>query len=141
MGTAKPGGVIESWFLVGVDDQHVDSMWMTTCAFCFSSASNYCTDFPLQIGLFNLIDLHHVPELARLLREGETLADLQKLSPEQILIRWVNYHLENSGTDRRLANFTTDIMDSEIYTHLMNQIAPKDRHVTLDPLNIRVSQG
>lgn len=47
----------------------------------------------LQIGLFNQIDLRHVPGLFRLLLEGETLDDLRKLSPEQILIRWVNYHL------------------------------------------------
>lgn len=91
----------------------------------------------IRIGLFNLIDLVHVPELARLLRPGETLADLQKLSPEQILIRWVNFHLENAGTDRRLHNFTTDIQDSEIYTHLMHQIAPRERGVTLNPLNVR----
>lgn len=47
----------------------------------------------LQIGLFNQIDLRHVPGLFRLLQEGETLDDLRKLSPEQILIRWVNYQL------------------------------------------------
>ena len=29
-----------------------------------------------------------------LLREGETLADLMKLGPEEILLRWVNYQLE-----------------------------------------------
>lgn len=34
-----------------------------------------------------------MPGLFRLLEKGETLDDLRKLSPEQILIRWVNYHL------------------------------------------------
>ena len=35
-----------------------------------------------------------VPGLFNLLREGEELADLMKLSPEQILLRWVNHQLE-----------------------------------------------
>lgn len=45
--------------------------------------------------MFREIDLVHVPGLFRLLVEGETLDDLRRLSPEQILIRWVNYHLQN----------------------------------------------
>ena len=53
--------------------------------------------FSFQIGLFAKIDLHNVPGLMRLLREGEELEDLQKLTPEEILIRWVNYHMENAG--------------------------------------------
>ena len=35
-----------------------------------------------------------MPGLVNLLREGETLADLMKLGPEEILLRWVNYQLE-----------------------------------------------
>ena len=35
-----------------------------------------------------------MPGLVNLLREGEELADLMKLSPEQILLRWVNHQLE-----------------------------------------------
>uniref|UniRef100_A0A915B7T8 Calponin-homology (CH) domain-containing protein n=2 Tax=Parascaris univalens TaxID=6257 RepID=A0A915B7T8_PARUN len=91
----------------------------------------------IRIGLFNQIDLHHVPGLFRLLLEGETLDDLRRLSPEQILIRWVNYHLERAGIDRRLTNFTTDVVDSEIYTYLMNEIAPKGSGVTLYPLSVQ----
>jgi hypothetical protein len=86
-----------------------------------------CTPLRFQIGLFSQINLKHVPGLVRLLRDGETLADLQKLSPEEILIRWVNYHMQEAGVDRRLANFQGDIKDSEIYTHLLYQIAPADK--------------
>ncbi|EYC08987.1 hypothetical protein Y032_0063g3467 [Ancylostoma ceylanicum] len=91
----------------------------------------------IRIGLFNQIDLQHCPGLFRLLREGETLDDLRKLSPEEILMRWVNYHLENAGISRRLTNFTTDINDSEIYTHLLHQIAPHGSGVSLTPLNLK----
>uniref|UniRef100_A0A8R1DGV6 Calponin-homology (CH) domain-containing protein n=1 Tax=Caenorhabditis japonica TaxID=281687 RepID=A0A8R1DGV6_CAEJA len=91
----------------------------------------------IRIGLFNQIDLQHCPGLFRLLRDGETLDDLRRLSPEEILMRWVNYHLERAGTQRRLHNFTSDIVDSEIYTHLLNQIAPIGSGVTLSPLGVQ----
>lgn len=86
--------------------------------------------------MFREIDLVHVPGLFRLLREGETLDDLRRLTPEQILIRWVNYHLERAGVDRHLSNFTSDVNDSVIYTHLLHQIAPNGSGVGLSPLNV-----
>uniref|UniRef100_A0AAR2LCA8 Plastin-3 n=1 Tax=Pygocentrus nattereri TaxID=42514 RepID=A0AAR2LCA8_PYGNA len=46
--------------------------------------------------------------LAALLREGETLEDLMKLSPEELLLRWANYHLENAGW-HKINNFSSDI--------------------------------
>ena len=46
------------------------------------------TEIVLQISISN------VPGLVNLLRDGEELADLMKLSPEQILLRWVNHQLE-----------------------------------------------
>lgn len=57
-----------------------------------------------------------------------------KLSPEAILIRWVNYHLEKAGTHRRVNNFQSDIIDSEVYTHLLKQIAPQEADVTTEAL-------
>ena len=63
----------------------------------------------IQIGLFANITLTNVPGLARLLREGETLNDLMALSPEDILLRWFNYHLEQAGHHRRVKNFSDDI--------------------------------
>ena len=32
------------------------------------------------------------------------------LSPEEILLRWFNYHLEQAGHPRRVHNFSADIM-------------------------------
>ena len=46
--------------------------------------------------------------LAALLREGESLEDLMKLSPEELLLRWANYHLENAGCNK-INNFSSDI--------------------------------
>jgi len=79
----------------------------------------------IRIGLMSAINLKNHPYLVRLLEPGETLEDLLKLSPEQILLRWFNYHLKNAGSSRRVANFSSDIKDSECYTILLNQIAPK----------------
>lgn len=59
-----------------------------------------------------------------------------KLSPEAILLRWVNFQLEKSGTNRRCANFSGDITDSEVYTYLLKQIAPLDAGVTMEALRV-----
>lgn len=49
-----------------------------------------------------------LPALAALLRDGETLEDLMKLSPEELLLRWANFHLENAGW-HKINNFSSDI--------------------------------
>jgi len=58
------------------------------------------------------------------------------LSPEQILIRWVNYHLKRAGCQRQICNFSADIKDSVAYVHLLHQIAPSHAGVTTAPLNV-----
>ncbi|KAL6056274.1 fimbrin [Balamuthia mandrillaris] len=78
----------------------------------------------VRIGLLSKITLTNHPELYRLLEPGEDIGDLLKLSPEQILLRWFNYHLKNAGATRRVNNFSGDIKDSECYTILLNQLAP-----------------
>lgn len=90
----------------------------------------------IRIGLFSHITLDSCPGLATLLYDGERLEDLMKLSPEAILLRWVNHHLENAGTARRCANFQNDIMDSEIYSYLLKSIAANDSDVTLEALRV-----
>uniref|UniRef100_A0A3B4CTQ0 Plastin-3 n=1 Tax=Pygocentrus nattereri TaxID=42514 RepID=A0A3B4CTQ0_PYGNA len=87
----------------------------------------------IKIGLFADIELSRNEALAALLREGETLEDLMKLSPEELLLRWANYHLENAGwhkinnfsSDIKLSDFSNSVKDSRAYFHLLNQIAPK----------------
>lgn len=90
----------------------------------------------IRIGLLSDIDLKHNPGLLLLLEEGESPEDMQKLTPEQILIRWVNYHLRNAGTSLQINNLTEDIKDSEAYTYLLHQISPAEAGVVLDPLKV-----
>ena len=88
----------------------------------------------VKIGLFNQITLEHCPGLTNLLGDNERIEELMKLSPEAILLRWVNHQLERSGTNRRCNNFTSDITDSEVYSYLLKQIAPHDAGVNLSAL-------
>jgi plastin-1 len=78
----------------------------------------------VRIGLMSKITLTNHPELYRLLEPGEDINDLLKLPPEQILLRWLNYHLKNAGSDRRVSNFSSDIKDSVVYTIVMNRLVP-----------------
>lgn len=86
--------------------------------------------------MFNQITLEHCPGLTNLLGDNERIEELMKLSPEAILLRWVNHQLEKSGTNRRCTNFNSDITDSEIYSYLLKQIAPNDAGVTLEALRV-----
>lgn len=92
----------------------------------------------IRIGIFNQINLEHCPGLINLLGDDiDELGELMKLSPESILLRWVNHHLSRAGVARRIHNFTKDISDSEIYTHLLYQIAPQNADVTTEALYVR----
>ncbi len=63
----------------------------------------------IKIQLMSQISLKNFPELILLLGADEDMASLLKLPPEDILLRWFNYHLANSGSSRRVANFGNDI--------------------------------
>ncbi|KAJ5069776.1 plastin-3 [Anaeramoeba ignava] len=55
------------------------------------------------------------------------------LPPEQILLRWINYHLRQSKVTKFVTNFTSDFQDSECLIYLLHSIEPKK--CTLMPLN------
>ncbi|XP_041728463.2 plastin-3 isoform X1 [Coregonus clupeaformis] len=87
----------------------------------------------IKIGLFADIELSRNEALAALLREGESLEELMKLSPEELLLRWANFHLENAGFSKinnlssdikTVSDFSNSVKDSRAYYHLLNMIAP-----------------
>ncbi|CAE6446617.1 unnamed protein product [Rhizoctonia solani] len=80
----------------------------------------------IRRGLLSKIDLKNHPELYRLLEEDETVEDLLKLPPDQLLLRWFNYHLKAAGHKRRVKNFGRDVADGENYTILLNQLKPNE---------------
>ncbi|KAL4761883.1 fimbrin [Aspergillus foveolatus] len=79
----------------------------------------------IRRGLLGKIDIKLHPELYRLLEEDETLEQFLRLPPEQILLRWFNYHLKNAQWPRRVTNFSADVKDGENYTVLLSQLAPE----------------
>ncbi|KAM9741562.1 plastin-3-like [Menidia menidia] len=76
----------------------------------------------IKIGLFADIKLSQNEAIAALLEDGESLEELMKLSPEELLLRWANFHLRKVGME--ISNFSGDIKDSKAYFHLLEQIAP-----------------
>uniref|UniRef100_A0A8C3M7Q7 Plastin 1 n=1 Tax=Geospiza parvula TaxID=87175 RepID=A0A8C3M7Q7_GEOPR len=64
----------------------------------------------IKVGLFADIEISRNEALIALLNEGEELDQLMKLSPEDLLLRWVNYHLANAGW-QKISNFSQDIKD------------------------------
>jgi len=95
----------------------------------------------IRRGLLSKIDIKLHPELYRLLEEDETLEQFLRLPPEQILLRWFNYHLKNAKWNRTyinpfptllatmliqcsVQNFSHDVKDGENYTILLSQLAP-----------------
>jgi hypothetical protein len=80
----------------------------------------------IKQGLLSKINITEHPELLEL---GLDQSELEKLSashPEELLLRWVNFHLRNAGSSRVMTNFTQDVQDSEIYTTLLNHLAPNE---------------
>jgi hypothetical protein len=70
------------------------------------------------------------PELYRLLRKDELLAEILKLSPRT---SWcaVNYHLKNADSPGVAMNLTKNLSDFEMPTIVLKQIAPE--YCTLAP--------
>ncbi|KAI9979506.1 hypothetical protein PInf_029313 [Phytophthora infestans] len=79
----------------------------------------------IKIQLTSSINLKNHPELMRLLLDGETLEAFMKLPPDQILLRWMNYHLQAAGHRKKVTNFSSDVQDATAYSVLLHHIAPQ----------------
>lgn len=90
----------------------------------------------IRRGLLGKIDIKLHPELYRLLEEDETLEQFLRLPPEQILLRWFNYHLKAANWPQRVNNFSSDVKDGTNYTVLLAQIG-QEYGITRAPLQTR----
>ncbi|XP_058471852.1 plastin-1 [Solea solea] len=81
----------------------------------------------IKVGLFADIEISKNEGLYGLLKEGEELDHLLSLSPEELLLHWVNHHLRNAGT-QPISNFSGDIMDSRAYFYLLDQISSHEEN-------------
>ncbi|KAJ7048530.1 calponin homology domain-containing protein [Mycena amicta] len=71
----------------------------------------------IRRGLLAQVDIKLHPELQSMTSS--------RLTADQILLRWFNYHLKAAGWKRRVNNFSRDVMDGENYTILLNQLKPE----------------
>ncbi|XP_063685899.1 fimbrin-like isoform X1 [Bolinopsis microptera] len=80
----------------------------------------------IRAGLMAHINLKSYPGLKILLNEGETVAKLMAKTPEDLLVRWVNFHMRRVCDHKQIKNFYKDIQNGEAYTYLFTAIAPQD---------------
>jgi len=71
------------------------------------------------------INLRDCNQIYLLLKDGEDVADLLKLPAEEILKRWMNYHLAKAGQEP-INNLGKDLADSTKLLYVLNQVAPAD---------------
>lgn len=51
-----------------------------------------------------------VPLLSELKRQDEDIEDFKKINdPENYLLRWINHHLKNAGSELEVKNFGADL--------------------------------
>ncbi|KAF1744108.1 hypothetical protein MXB_2870 [Myxobolus squamalis] len=80
----------------------------------------------IRIAMLKNININITPDLLCLLLPGETPEQLFALSPEQLLLRWVNYQLKNVGYDGgEITNFGQALKDSTAYSALEKAIMPE----------------
>lgn len=84
--------------------------------------------------LLSKVNVGSHPELAKLMKDGESASDFVNLPAEENLLRWANFHLANAGYPKRLTNFGKDIADSEAYVHLLHRLSPST--CTLEALSV-----
>ena len=69
----------------------------------------------MQATLGLKVNLKNQPNMIRLKKEDEDLAVFQSLPTEETLLRWLNYHLRNAGSDKVAKNFSGDL---KVYSYL-----------------------
>lgn len=82
----------------------------------------------IKIYISSKITLKRYPEIILLKQPDEADDILQKLGYEDILIRWVNYHIRKNGGQRVIKNIGSDMADGEGYGYVLKSVAPSLPH-------------
>uniref|UniRef100_A0A4W4ELK8 Calponin-homology (CH) domain-containing protein n=1 Tax=Electrophorus electricus TaxID=8005 RepID=A0A4W4ELK8_ELEEL len=80
----------------------------------------------IKIGLLADIEISRNEALIALLRDGESLEDLMKVSPEELLLRWANYHLGEASCPK-INNFSSDIKEKDDLKRAESMLEQADR--------------
>lgn len=68
------------------------------------------------------ISLKDCHELYRLANVDEELSELAKKKPEDLLVRWINFHLKAAGQDFTINNLGKDLVDCKAMYYLAQQL-------------------
>ncbi|KAJ3438102.1 fimbrin-1 [Anaeramoeba flamelloides] len=82
----------------------------------------------IKCGLLSKINLQSHPEIIILSKNAKKPIDLLSSSPEDLLLKWVNYHLQRNtkrGKKLTCGNFGQDLKGGLIIITLLNQLSPE----------------
>ena len=83
----------------------------------------------------NKVTLSNYPELSLVLNSNSdnntTPNHNSNLKTNEILIKWINYHLKNTNLNIQINNITTDLENGVILAHLLSEIIPQGSTNTL----------
>ncbi|TMW87534.1 hypothetical protein EJD97_019819 [Solanum chilense] len=79
----------------------------------------------IKIQLLADLNLRKTPQLVELVEDSQEVEELMSLSPEKVLLKWMNFHLKKAGYKKEVTNFSSDLKDGEAYAHLLNTLAPE----------------
>lgn len=67
-----------------------------------------------------MINIKDHPDIIVLKKPDEELEEFLKVSSEDLLLRWFNYHLEAAKHEKRVKNWSGDVKDAENYAVLLH---------------------
>ncbi|XP_074310874.1 fimbrin-1-like [Silene latifolia] len=79
----------------------------------------------IKIQLLADLNFRKTPQLVELADDADDIEELMGLSPEKVLLKWMNFHLQRAGYKKIVSNFSSDVKDAEAYTYLLNVLAPE----------------
>jgi hypothetical protein len=88
----------------------------------------------LRAHLLRYASLNERLPLIRSLKKGEDLTVLLSLDQERVVLRWVNYHLEKAGEEKRVKRFSVDFKDVEVWVHVLGQVCSELKQKFMDVL-------
>ncbi|GMH40509.1 hypothetical protein BSKO_08413 [Bryopsis sp. KO-2023] len=82
----------------------------------------------VRVGLLQDVDVRRTRELRILQNDDEDIFHMLQLTPETLLLRWINFCIEQSGLDGSIApiqNFGEHLKDCKAYLAIQHRVSPE----------------